>query len=340
MMNKKKLLIILSAAIVGFVIFSYMMLTWSRGAAEDKVVSSSQVNQKVKNALLGSGVIELTSGEVNSLIDTVLKDNQKDRERVKEAYINIVSDKIQANAVIEIFSQKFFVRSLVKPYVSDGSLKLSIDRITVGKVTIPKVIASFFMKKALPAGMKVLDDGSIDIGSKISNLDIKDISIVENKIRIVLNDVEIVPPKAIEKSNTPVSTTPDTAVKPETPSVPKAGNESGTKAEKPATTSTTTKTTVNQDVEKTIEMLKKTNEQLYDVLEDIKDTRGKDWVNSVIAVNTKMMGDPDGDYTKDINSAKAVYKKLPADTRNQIKAAAFKNMDVAAVRYLVKVYGI
>lgn len=348
MRKERKWLVIVLAIMVTSCIVLYSMLTW-RDNPKVKFVDSPSVNQKLKTAIMGDGVIELSEGEVNSLIDTILKSNAKLKGRVKESYINIIGDRIKINAVTSAAMIDFFISSLVKPKIIDKNMNLSIEGIWIGKVPVPPSLVIYFAKKYMPSDIIVLEDGSINLGSKVAALDIKDILISDSRVRIQLNDVEMGSKNnngTNVSSNTQSSPPVNTPIAPPEPKPavqPKTGSSSTANVEKPAAPSQTTQTTqpaIDPETQKKIDALKLTNAQMYNVLKEVKNSSGKEWVQSVINVNSKMINDPGGNYTNDINAAKVVYSKLPAAIKNEIKGAALNNMDVASVRYLVKVYGI
>jgi hypothetical protein len=93
-------------------------------------------------------------------------------------------------------------------------------------------------------------------------------------------------------------------------------------------------------VDPKIAALKRTNSQLNGVLKDVKSESAKAWVRQVISVNSKMISNPNGDYTNDINAAKKQYASLSAAERGEIRDAAINNMDMSTVKYLVNVYGM
>lgn len=313
MKKKKKLIpILMVLVLLSGCLLLYSLLTYNSDIKIVRVADSSKVSAKLKDALVGSGSIELTEAETNSLIDMALKMDSSLKDRVKDAYIRIQEGRVQLNALVNVIGMDLFLQSEVVPAMMDGSINLKVEQVKVGKITLPDSIKNALLEKYFPAGTKFLSNGSLDIGSSLLIFDVSGIEVTEDYVKLALKlepaeDVKVADNKEAAKAS------------------PSEGDK-------------TTHTKPAED--QRVTMLKKTNTQLYNVKNAVKDQKGKDWVSLVISVNSSMMQNPDEDFSSQINNAKAVYGSFPEEVRDDIKMAALNNLDITAVRYLVNTYGI
>jgi hypothetical protein len=209
----------------------------------------------------------------------------------------------------------------------DGSINLVIDRVTVGKVPVPRWLVLSFINKYTPEVSEVLDDGSIDVGNKILMFNIKNIEVEKNKIRLEI----ITEPSESEEDESEAENIPGPTIN---------STPASTPASSPTPTSLPTPTSSQPKTDPRVTALKKTNSQLKGVLSDVESTAAKEWVQLVISVNSKMINNPGGDFSSEISSAKNIYSKLPDSDRKNIKEAALNNLDIASVRFLYNEYGL
>jgi Uncharacterized protein conserved in bacteria len=306
MKNKKKIIIISSVSLLFLFLITFtFLLTYNNNIEIVKVSDPAQSSQKLLSAIKGDGAIDLTEAEANSIMEKVLKDGN-----ISNAFLRLNGDTVKFCGIYKKFGINFLVNAVVYPYMENGSIHVRLQKLYVGKISIPKGVALSLMKKMLPQGTKLLSDGSLDIGNKLLNTDVDNLYVSNGKLYINLKQ-----DAALAQANpTPTPT----------PTGQQGSPSSGTQTkEDPKVTA-----------------LKKTNSQLYGVLNDVSSSQAKSWIQTVISINSKMIANPNGNYTSDVNGAKKTYGSLSADVRNEIKSAAMDNMDMSSVKYLVNEFGM
>lgn len=278
-------MILISLITVGVLLIVYLLSLYNRQIVVVKTVNSTGLSQKFAAVLSKNEKLELTESDINSIIDLRLEGSESLKSKVKCAYINIESDELKLNSVVHAIGHDFMVESFLKPMMNDGNIILLINKVRVDGINIPKSIVRNVIKKYLPKGTSLMKDGSINIGSKILSFDIENMTIANGKVSVTLKG----------DSSLPVN------------------DEGGQGQNGAGGASASTRGSKNQTDTK-IAMLKKTNSQLYSVLRSVKSSSSKNWVNQVISVNTKMISNPNGSFTSEINNTKTAYSKLSPRT--------------------------
>ncbi|KPU45181.1 hypothetical protein OXPF_13080 [Oxobacter pfennigii] len=353
-MIKKRIIFAVAFTVIVLLAFIlYFLLTWKVDIAVNGIEDSKGYTQKLKEAVLGDGIIEFTESEVNGIITTIIKEDEKLENKIKYAYISIADEKFLINIIIPVYNHDLYTSFLVKPEMAGTNISMNIENMTVGKVAIP---INFFMsavKSYLPENFKILNNNSLDIGNKIFNNEISGISVENNMLKIALKldsqyNLGKIPdnPSGSGKENGAVAEAGSTSVvtpsmnQPEGSDTIKDAQSGGdtVNGSMPVQPGPTPEPIMDDEIKMRIAALSDTNSQLYKVLEEVKSSGAKSWIETVISVNSKMLQDINNSYTSDINAAKAVYKKLSEDVKYELKTAAFKNMNVSAVRFLIDTY--
>lgn len=341
--------VILVVLVSGFI--AYRAVIWNRDVYVVGMADAMQVNEKMKNAVKSNGPIELTEADLNRIVKDYFLDTGK-LGNVKDGYIKILDGNIQIGVLMPLWGTNFFIQSYVKPYMDDGNIKVQIQKVYVGKIEVPRGIISYAAGRYLPEGM-IAHDSTIELGNSIMMFDIEKISIYESSVRIELKQE----PMLAENQNAATVLAGDikdgqntAGAQKDTGNGSEDGKDDNTDSLKGSTQSP--ESTVSQrnaagagkeqggKEDPKVDALKKTNSQLYGILNDVKSPKGKNWVKFVISVNTKMMNNPDGDYSADIEKGKSEYEKLPPDVKNEVKMAAMDNLDMSSVKFLVTSYGM
>lgn len=304
--------------------------------------NSIDISKKIKEAVLGDGTLELDKYELNSIASTIVNESSL-KDKVKGINIDIKDDRLIVKALARKYNHDFYITTWVKVSALDGDIMVILDRLNIGKMPIPKFMAMNYLKSKETEGITILQDSnSILIDGKILLFDIKDLSIVDNKLKIQFNiDIPFFNKSNEEekKDNNKIKVSKTEEKTKQTKnhiSIFNKANKNTAKEEKTSTSSIP----FNEDELETVKNLKMTNAQLRDVLKSVKSPESKKWVENVICVNSKMIKDPKGDFSEYIYYSKAQYKKLKEDQKIEVKKAALNNLDLSAVRYLIGIYGI
>ncbi|MDI6618559.1 MAG: hypothetical protein QME45_07765 [Clostridiales bacterium] len=314
-MDKKKRWTVIAGSVVCALILAFLiaygLLAWNRDIAVVKISDASALTAKLKTAVTGNGNIELGEPDMNAVISEYFK-GSKYKNKIKDPFIKLSGNDAILSAVVPFWNKDFFVQCRMNIAVAGGSIRLKIQKLSIGKIMIPKGIALNLIKKNLGKNVKILDDGSIDIGSRILMFDIKDIRLASGSINLTLATQLASKEGAQQNKGGNV----------QNGSQPASGGEA-----KPA-------------VDPKIAALKTTNKELRLVLGDVTNSQAKSWVLSVIAINSKMISNPSENFSGEISNAKGAFGRFSSDAKDEIRSAAMNNMDMATIRYLAKTYGL
>ncbi|KPU45159.1 hypothetical protein OXPF_12860 [Oxobacter pfennigii] len=359
----KKISLLFCALLIIAVFYIYNCLVYKEDISTFSNYDNVDINTKIKTAILGDGIIDLNEEELNAAAALALRDN----ENVKAMHIDIQESKVLFKALVHMAGRELMVKAVVTPVMKDGDIIASIDSVTVGRLKLPDILIKYGISRYLPQGMAVTEDGSINAGNRILMLDgIENMILNNDNIKIVLQQTlpgfedfasnetssagsdatEITPQQGNTSNQSQSNNTGKTVTQKPSPTITQAGSNQTSNSVTPTPTQGSSPNPAiptvpaEADTQKKISALKTTNSQLYNVQNAVKNSSAKNWVGWVISVNSKMIGNPNGNFSSDINSAKSAYKSFSADIKDEIKSAAINNLDISAVRYLVNVYGM
>lgn len=316
---------------------------------------SPSIDRKFNDAFLENSSIELSSCDINSAANLLVKGNDK----IKGIYACISGEEIEVYASINAFGLNLAVKSYLKPYMKGGDICFQLKSLYIGKLPIPSNLGVSLLESCLPENIKVVDGTSFCIGSRIFLFDVKDIYTDNNTLKVELKKSELtkitkgssednsIMQKPVKDSTSKTDTgekdikdasesNTDETKKPEETAA-KQEQKQGEDT-KPGETANSEQDVVQSDADDTdaakLVELKKAAAQLDSVLNDVSSEDAKGWVRQVMFVTSQMLEHPDDDYNPDIEAAVNTYKAFPQEIQNEIMGAISKNMDMSSAMFL------
>lgn len=318
-MKKWKLFIILPVSLM--LALALCLISGGGNIEASPVFDSSKFEKKIKTAIVGDGVIEITQSEASAIASCSLKG-----KGIEKAAVNFNGNNVKLQALLYRSGMKIYINTMMYPYMADDNINIKVEKLYIGRIPISTGFALYLLKSYLPDGFKILPGAVLNIGDGIGKIKVKNVYIKNGNFYIVLNedtpDNNVQADKSASSSRSGENAASSKGTVPvqknSAPSKPGTGSAADLKAE----------------------ALKETNSELYGVYSDVPSPAGRDWVTKVISVNKMMMDSPEGNYSSQINSTKKEYSALPINVKDEIKKAALQNLDIEAVKLLIISYGI